>query len=137
MTERRAVGWTVQGIESEAKYHIAEDNFTLMAKADLIEKNIHKYAATDYKTGAPSSVSVVKAGFDPQLPLTAFLLEQGGFEKLPAGSTEDLNYIRVKGSGITKLFNPIAAPFIANPVFNIHMTIATIIIWPVRMNGRV
>jgi len=110
MTERRAVGWTVQGIESEAKYHIAEDNFTLTAKADLIEKNIHKYAATDYKTGAPSSVSVVKAGFDPQLPLTAFLLEQGGFEKLPAGSTEDLNYIRVKGSGTSKLFNPIAAP---------------------------
>ena len=110
MAERRSVGWAVHGIESKASYHIAEDDFTLTAKADLIEKGTHGYAATDYKTGAPSSINVVKAGFDPQLPLTAFLLQQGGFEKLPADATEELNYIRVKGSGTSKLFNPIAAP---------------------------
>lgn len=110
MAERRAVGWTVSGVERRAKHLLIEPNFTLIAKADLIEKGPNGYAATDYKTGSLSSVAVVKAGFDPQLPLTAFLLEQGAFEKLPAADTQELNYVRVKGSGTSKLFNPIAAP---------------------------
>ena len=110
MAERRAVGWDVKAVERWAEHLLPQSNFTLVAKADLIEKNPQGYAATDYKTGSLSSVAVVKAGFDPQLPLTAFLLEQGAFEKLPAHSTEELNYVRVKGSGTSKLFNPIAAP---------------------------
>ena len=110
MADRRNTGWAVRGVETWARHLIAESNFTIIAKADLIEKGTHGYAATDYKTGALSSVSVVKAGFDPQLPLTAFLLEQGAFEGLPAADTQELNYVRVKGSGSVKLFNPIAAP---------------------------
>ena len=110
MAERRAVGWAVSGVERWAEHLLTEPNFTLIAKADLIEKGPHGYAATDYKTGRLSTVAVVKAGFDPQLPLTAFLLEQGAFEKLSAADTQELNYVRVKGSGTSKLFNPIAAP---------------------------
>lgn len=110
MQERRSIGWVVRGIERKAKYHMTDVDFTLTAKADLIEKGPDGFAVTDYKTGTLSTVKVVQAGFDPQLPLTAFLLEKGGFEKLPAGSTAELNYVRVKGAGTSKLFNPIAAP---------------------------
>ena len=110
MVERRKTGWAVSGVERWAEHFIQDANFTLIAKADLIEKGPHGYAATDYKTGTLSSVAVVKAGFDPQLPLTAFLLEQGAFDRLPPAETAELNYVRVKGSGTSKLFNPIAAP---------------------------
>ena len=99
MRERRDIGWAVRGIERKAKYVIQECDFTLTAKADLIEKGPHGYAVTDYKTGNPASVPEVQAGFDPQLPLTAFLVAQGGFEDLPAGRTAELNYVRVKGFG--------------------------------------
>jgi len=110
MAERRASGWAVSAVEQWAEHLLPKQNFTLIAKADLIETKSQSYAATDYKTGSLSSVAVVKAGFDPQLPLTAFLLEQGAFEKLLAHPTQELNYVRVKGAGTNKLFNPVAAP---------------------------
>ena len=107
MTERRASGWAVIGEELGAKYLIDDKNFTLTGTVDLIEKGPLGFAVTDYKTGAPSTIAIVKAGFDPQLPLTAFLLSQGAIKGAGRGETEELNYIRLKGAGESTFENPL------------------------------
>ena len=48
---------------------------------------------------SPPSVSEVKAGFDPQLPLSGLMLAEGAFDGQGAGPTEALSYIRLKGAG--------------------------------------
>lgn len=95
---RQAEGFDVHAIESEAKHKIDTLNFTLTGKADLIEYRPDGYGVIDYKTGMPASVYMVKAGFDPQLPLTAWLIEQGAFEGVKKGQTVQLGYVRIKGS---------------------------------------
>jgi len=99
MTERRAAGWDIRKTEARIDYKLDDQNFTLTGYADLIEKGPLGYAFTDYKTGAPSTIKVVQAGFDPQLPLTAYILAQGGVKGQGADKVEQLNYVRVKGSG--------------------------------------
>jgi len=99
MRERRAGGWDMRKTEARVDYTLEAENFTLTGYADLIEKGPLGYAVTDYKTGAPSSLKVVQAGFDPQLPLTAYILSQGGVKGQGADKVEQLNYVRVKGSG--------------------------------------
>lgn len=99
MAERRSKGWAVRKTEARVDYKLEQQNFTLTGYADLIEKGPLGYAVTDYKTGAPSKHAVVQAGFDPQLPLTAYVLTQGGVKGEGAGKVEELSYIRVKGAG--------------------------------------
>ncbi len=107
MAARRARGWAVIGEELKAKYVLEDKNFTLTGTADLIEKGPLGFAVTDYKTGVPSSIAIVKAGFDPQLPLSAFLLSQGAIDKAGQGETEELNYIRLKGAGESEFEQPL------------------------------
>lgn len=99
MQSRREAGWEVAGIETFGRLKLADLNFSITGKSDLIEKCATGYAVIDYKTGAPASVAVVQAGFDPQLPLTAAMLAEGAFENLKPDMTEDLLYLRVKGAG--------------------------------------
>ena len=111
MTERRSQGWAMRKTEARAVYKFEPQNFTLTGYADLIEKGPLGYAVTDYKTGAPATVKVVQAGFDPQLPLTAYILAQGGIEGQGADKVEQLNYVRIKGSGDSHdLINPLTPP---------------------------
>lgn len=111
MAERRASGWAMRKTEARVDYLLEPQDFTLTGYADLIEKGPLGYAVTDYKTGAPSSVKVVQAGFDPQLPLTAYILMQGGVEGQGADKVEQLNYVRIKGSGDShNLVNPLTPP---------------------------
>jgi len=66
---------------------------------------------TDYKTGAPASIDEVQAGFDPQLPLTAYVLAQGGVKGQGSADVEQLNYVRLKGSGAGHdLVSPLTPP---------------------------
>lgn len=109
MRERRATGWAVSAIEERGEYYLKDVNFTLTGKPDLVEKKGGEgFAINDYKTGAPATVKVVKAGFDPQLPLTAYMLANGGFAS--TGGTAELNYIRIKGSGNEDLIKSITPP---------------------------
>ena len=107
MAPRRAVGWAMRGVERRGELKIADLDFTLTGYADMIEKGPAGFAVTDYKTGAPATIKVVKAGFDPQLPLTAFMLSEGAIEKEGAGDTQELNYIRLKGAGESKVEYPL------------------------------
>ena len=106
MTERRARGWAMRGVEVSGKLYLEQLDFTLTGKADMIEKGPLGYAVTDYKTGIPPSASEINVGFDPQLPISAYMLRTGSLDKQIAGETEELNYIHLKGSGEHELEHP-------------------------------
>ena len=110
LRERQTDGFDVWAIECEAKHYIKELDFTLSGKADLIERRPDGYGVIDYKTGAPPTVKVVKAGFDPQLPLSAWLLSEGGFKGVDKGQTVQLGYVRIKGSNDDFSYQTLTAP---------------------------
>jgi len=110
MEDRRATGWAVRGVEKRGEIYLSDVDFTLSGKPDLVEKGVSGFAVNDYKTGAPATAKVVKAGFDPQLPLTAFMLANGGFPEIGVGDTIELNYIRIKGAGDEDLIRTITPP---------------------------
>ncbi len=95
-----------QGLWSEVsgEWNLPDVNFKLTGQPDLIEKNADGYSVVDYKTGTPPSAKVVKAGFDPQLPLLAAMIEAGVFDDdgIAADTVSDLLYVRIKGSGSSK-----------------------------------
>jgi len=72
--------------------------FTMKAYADRIEVGASGAAIMDFKTGGVPSGKQVKAGFAPQLTLTAAILADGGFKDtngpVPA---DELTYVRVVG----------------------------------------
>ncbi len=72
--------------------------FTLTARADRIDRlDDASYAVLDYKTGAAPSGAQVETGLEPQLPLEALILEQGGFEGLDPAPVSVLRYVRLRG----------------------------------------
>ncbi|WGF89817.1 double-strand break repair protein AddB [Marinivivus vitaminiproducens] len=72
--------------------------FTVHGRADRIEMlQDGGYAVIDYKTGTPPSAKEVAAGFAPQLPLEAAILDAGGFADLPAAAVDSLEYWQLKG----------------------------------------
>ncbi len=82
------------------QFETAGGPFVLTGKADRIDKmRDGSYAIIDYKSGFTPENGAVKAGLSPQLPLEALMLEQGGFEKIPAGKVSALVYWKVTGGG--------------------------------------
>lgn len=73
--------------------------FTLVAKADRIDKNraTGAYLVIDYKTGITPTERQMDAGYAPQLPLEAWLLQSGAFDGLAAGPVEDLVFWKISG----------------------------------------
>jgi len=96
---RREDGWQVAGLEAYGHIYMEDVDFTLSGIADLIEIGPLGYSIVDYKTGTPATIKEVKAGFDPQLPLTAYLLAHGGVKGLKPRRSEDLIYLRLNGIG--------------------------------------
>ena len=61
--------------------------FTLTARADRIDQHRDgSLTVYDYKSQTLPSVKQIKADFSPQLPLTALIAEQGGFENIKDGA---------------------------------------------------
>ncbi|HEY2179257.1 MAG TPA: double-strand break repair protein AddB [Caulobacteraceae bacterium] len=74
--------------------------FTLTARADRIEVRDESADVIDFKTGAPPSMKMVRAGLAPQLTLTAALLAAGGFADLGPLTPGELLYVKVSGGRI-------------------------------------
>jgi len=91
-------GYDVVGTEVNAKIVLEDIDFILKGQLDLVERSPTGYAFTDFKTGSPATVKTVAAGFDLQLPLAAWLASQGALEGFDAGETDQLAYVRIKGS---------------------------------------
>ena len=77
-----------------------ERSFTLSARADRIERGEDgRFAILDYKTGQPPTGKQVRMGLSPQLTLEAAILREGGFSRIPAGSSvSELIYVRLSGN---------------------------------------
>ncbi|MBO6559417.1 MAG: double-strand break repair protein AddB [Nisaea sp.] len=92
----------IDAIWTEKKGHVAirglRDPVDLNCEADRIERLADGgFAIVDFKTGAPPTESQVTAGYSPQLPLEALILSMGGFDGLPEGAVEALEYWRLSG----------------------------------------
>jgi len=83
----------------------------------------------------------VAAGFDPQLPLAAFILREGGLTGHEAAHTARLGYMRVKGSNADFKYSPLgkkkSVPHPMNPKSgqNINIVGQILTIWLDVENG--
>ncbi len=107
MNAREAEGYRQEGLELWGKAKIPDRDFTVRGKMDYVERGIDGYGFVDFKTGAPASDAEVAAGFDPQLPLAAFILREGGLKGHKAAQTARLGYMRVKGSNADFKYSPL------------------------------
>ena len=96
-----------KGLEVWGEASIPDRDFTVRGKMDYVERGIDGYGFVDFKTGIPASDGEVAAGFDPQLPLAAFILREGGLKGHKPASTARLGYIRIKGSNGDFKYTPI------------------------------
>ncbi len=73
--------------------------FTLTARADRIDQSLDGTtgAIIDYKSGGTFSLTGMKNGQYPQLPLEALILEEGGFEGVKKLNIANLSYWVVSG----------------------------------------
>lgn len=88
-------GWAEKTLEFDS----GVPSFTLVAKADRIDKNRSTGAlmVIDYKTGTTPTTRQMEAGFAPQLPLEAWLAEVGAFKGLVKAPVEDLVFWKLSG----------------------------------------
>ena len=99
---RRDDGWRPVLLEGKGALSLAVNgtSFTIKAKADRIDKGPPGFAVLDYKTGQMPSPKEVWAGFDPQLPLEAAILQEAGFArdgKSVRGEAHSLAYMQISG----------------------------------------
>lgn len=80
------------------------ESVNLTARADRIDRlQSGSFRIVDYKTGGASLMALhdkhgkQRKGYRPQLYLEGWIAQQGGFEQLPAGSVEELLYMRLSG----------------------------------------
>lgn len=73
------------------------ENFKIYGRADRIDLTEHGAVIIDYKTGSHPKKSNVQQGYAPQLPLEAFLLENGAFKEIGKAKTAQMSYIRLSG----------------------------------------
>lgn len=107
MNARTADGYEQKGLEVWGKATIPDRDFTVRGKMDYVERGIEGYGFVDFKTGSPAGDKEVAAGFDPQLPLAAFILREGGLKGHKPADTARLGYMRVKGSNADFKYTPI------------------------------
>lgn len=73
--------------------------FKLTGQADRIDITEQGATIIDYKTGEPPKKSHVQQGNAPQLPLEAFLLENGAFKEIGKTKATNMAYIHLSGKG--------------------------------------
>jgi ATP-dependent helicase/nuclease subunit B len=77
-------------------------DFTLTARADRIDMLTDgTMRIIDYKTGELPSLTAVDEGHAPQLPLEAWLAEQGAFSNCAAAPVSELIFLRLRGGQVS------------------------------------
>ncbi|MGC8476969.1 MAG: PD-(D/E)XK nuclease family protein, partial [Acetobacteraceae bacterium] len=90
--------------------------FTLVGRADRVERWDSGFALLDYKTGVMPSPGEVAAGLAPQLPLEAAMLEAGGFGAEHRGPVVAAEYWRLTGSADPGATRPITGDVLRQAV---------------------
>lgn len=83
-------------LETEGQVQLPDTEFVLTARCDRIDQ-LHDggaLAVYDYKTGAIPSMAEIKRR-DKQIPLTAKMLEFGGFSQFPVPAVAAAAYIKI------------------------------------------
>lgn len=87
----RALPWLQ---EERGAHEFPDIGFTLTARADRIDRKGRTFILYDYKTGAIPNASQI-ARYDKQIPLTAIMIERGGFGGSDVGTVTQSAYIGV------------------------------------------
>ena len=94
MEVRRRTKGSPQFLEHRGRIELLDGQFTLTARADRIDCLDGELALYDYKSGTIPTAANIRQ-FDKQIPLTAKMLELGGFEGIPAGPVRYAAYLRI------------------------------------------
>lgn len=99
--------------EQQGSITLNPDNnpFELVCRADRIDvmKN-QTIELIDYKTGSVPKPPSIKYGYEPQLPLEAYILSQNGFAGIPAYPVESMDYWKLSGKqNASKISSAIAS----------------------------
>jgi ATP-dependent helicase/nuclease subunit B len=94
-------------IKGEMKLSTTAGDFTLYGRADRIDQTEDGTAIIDYKSGGSFSKTGMTTGDTPQLPLEALIVQEGGFEEIPATPCTYLGYWVLNGNNKhTELTDP-------------------------------
>jgi len=97
-TRRNDTAKSFVEIKGQMTLRTAGGDFELVAKADRIDHGKDGgISIIDYKTGTPPRESEVIAGFAPQLPLEAAMMNAGGFSGVPLGPVKELSFWHLHG----------------------------------------
>ena len=107
LNRREIDSFEQMGLEVWGEAQIPDRDFKIRGLMDYVERGIEGYGFVDFKTGAPATDTEVAAGFDPQLPLAAFILRAGGLTDHKPADTARLGYLRIKGSNGDFKYTPI------------------------------
>lgn len=94
-----AKGFDVTGTEVKADKRIDDLNFLLTGSVDMVARAPQGYGLYDFKTGGHAAPGEIAAGFDLQLPLSAWLAANDGLTGQPSADAIDIAYIKLKGYG--------------------------------------
>lgn len=85
-------------IKGRLDLSVGGNPLAVSVRADRIDR-MHDgtYAVIDYKSAGTYRKSGMVSGAQPQLPLEALILQQGGFEALPAGPVGYVGYWKLTG----------------------------------------
>jgi ATP-dependent helicase/nuclease subunit B len=96
---REDVARQIAETRGQASFTLAGESYTLSARADRIDILKDGTARLlDYKTGQVPSGTAVADGRAPQLPLEAWLLQNGGFEDAGTRNVAALIYMKLSGT---------------------------------------
>jgi ATP-dependent helicase/nuclease subunit B len=94
-TRRRVGRPAAVEAKGSATFDASRAPFTLSARVDRIDVlNDNSAAIFDYKSGALPTLDQMKASFKPQLPLTAMIVEAGGFAEIGALRAASFHYVK-------------------------------------------
>jgi ATP-dependent helicase/nuclease subunit B len=79
-------------VKGEFCFAVGGDIFTLFGKADRIDWNKESAILIDYKTGPIPSLSNIRRGQAPQMPLEALIFLKGQFSGVPRLPLKDIQY---------------------------------------------
>lgn len=96
---RRDILTVATEVQGEMTIAAAAGPFVLSGRADRIDRQAGdgRLVIIDYKTGSPPTEKEIKAGFAPQLPLEAAMVQAGGFPAVPAAPVAALEFWRLHG----------------------------------------
>ena len=88
---------TLSEVRGRVCFFIKKKKFTLEAIADRIDVVDNKACVIDYKTGSNPPLSQVAQGRFPQLPLEAFILQEGSFSLASKIPVQEMAFWVLKG----------------------------------------